>query len=242
MIRFLDVCKQYENGKIVLSNTNLDIEQGDFVFLLGKSGVGKSTVIKLIRLDERQNKGVIVIDGKDTTKIKKIKEVQKYRQNIGTVFQDYQLIAEKTVYENLSFVLEYLGYKRKDIKAKINKVASEIGIEHILKSKVYTLSGGEQQRVSIARAILNEPKILLADEPTGNLDEENGLMVLELLKKINERGTTVVIVTHDTKLIDIYEDRKIYKLEDKKINQYEINKICEIEDAQVENISYKEEN
>lgn len=217
MIRFLDVTKGYENGKDILSNTNLDIEKGEFVFLVGKSGAGKSTLVKLIRLDERQNEGVIVVDGRDTKEIKKSKEIQKYRRKIGTVFQDYQLIREKTVYENLSFVLEYLGYKKKDIKERISKISTEMGIENMLKSKVFTLSGGEQQRVAIARAMMNEPVILLADEPTGNLDEENGLIVLELLKKINENGTTVIIVTHDTKLINIYSDRKIFKLENGEI-------------------------
>lgn len=224
MIRFLDVVKTYDFKKNILNKVNLDIEEGEFVFLLGKSGAGKSTLIKLIRLDERQDEGVIVIDGKDIKEIKKNKEIQNYRRCIGTVFQDYQLIKEKTVYENLSFVLEYLGYKKKYVKKRISELSSQIGIENMLNQKVYTLSGGEQQRVAIARAIINKPSILLADEPTGNLDEENALIVLELLKEINKAGTTVIIVTHDTKLLDIYEDRKVFKIDNGEI--LDITKVC----------------
>lgn len=213
MIRFFNVTKQYDKNKVILNKINLYIEKGDFTFLTGKSGAGKSTLIKLIRLDERPDDGIIIVNGKETREIKKSKVIQDYRRNIGTVFQDYQLIKEKTVFENLSFVLEYLGYKKKDIKKRIEEVSTEIGIDTIIHKKVCALSGGEQQRVAIARAMMNKPKILLADEPTGNLDEENGLIVLELLKKINDSGTTVVIVTHDMKLVDVYEGRKVYILE-----------------------------
>lgn len=217
MIRFLDVVKTYDFKNNILNKVNLDIEEGDFVFLLGRSGAGKSTLIKLIRLDETHDEGVIVINGKDVKEIKKAKEIQAYRRFIGTVFQDYQLIKEKTVYENLSFVLEYLGYKKKYVKTRIVELSAQLEIEHILNKKVLTLSGGEQQRVAIARAIINKPSILLADEPTGNLDEENALTVLKLLKQINESGTTVIIVTHDTKLLDIYENKKVFRIENGEI-------------------------
>lgn len=207
MISMKNVYKSY-GKKEVLTNTNLLINKGDFVYITGESGCGKSTVIKILTKQEDTTHGHIQVGKIDITSLKKTSDIQAYRRQIGIVFQDYQLIEEMTTKDNLKFVLEYLGWKKKDILPKIKSVASELGIEHLLDKKVSTLSGGEQQKIAIARAIINDPKIIFADEPTGNLDSKAKYEVIKLLEKINrERRVTVVIVTHDNELInsDIYD-------------------------------------
>lgn len=213
MISMKNVYKSY-GKKEVLINTNLLINKGDFVYITGESGCGKSTVIKILTRQEDITHGHIQVGKIDITKLKKPSEIQEYRRQIGIVFQDYQLIEEMTAKDNLKFVLEYLGWKRKDILPKIQSVASELGIEHLLNKKVSTLSGGEQQKIAIARAIINDPKIIFADEPTGNLDSKAKSEVINMFEKINrDRGVTVIIVTHDNELInsDTYDVYTINK-------------------------------
>lgn len=201
MIQMSNVYKNYKNNEILI-NASMTINKGEIVYITGESGCGKSTIIKLLTKEEDVKHGNITIGNINITKLKKAKEIQNYRRQIGIVFQDYRLIQEMTVFENLRFVLEYLGWKKKDILPKINSISNELGITHLLKKKAQTLSGGEQQRVAIARAIINNPKILYADEPTGNLDEKNKEEVLNLFEKINQMyGTTIIIVTHDKEII-----------------------------------------
>lgn len=206
MIEMKNVYKNYGKREVLI-NTHLSIQKGDFVYITGESGCGKSTVIKILTKQENINHGHIRVGQIDLTKLKKAGEIQEYRRQIGIIFQDFQLIEEMPARDNLKFVLEYLGWKKKDIKPKIEKVANELGITNLLNKKVATLSGGEQQKIAIARAIINDPKIIFADEPTGNLDAKSKLEVMDIFKKINEtRGVTVIIVTHDTDLINADED------------------------------------
>lgn len=216
MIRLLNVYKKYKNTE-VLKNTNLQIDQGELVFLTGPSGSGKSTIIKLLTKQESLTNGSILVDGVDISKLKKIKDIQSYRRSIGIVFQDYQLIQEMSVLDNLKFVLEYLGEKNtKEIKSKIESVCNELGIGHTLNKKVETLSGGEQQRVAIARSIINNPKLIVADEPTGNLDPKTKDEIINIFKMINLKGTTIIIVTHDPDIISNTE-YPVYTLTDGRV-------------------------
>lgn len=207
----MNVYKNYKDSE-VLKNTNLHINEGEFIYLTGESGSGKSTIIKLLTKQEDVTDGSILIQGKNISSLKRKNDIQKYRQNIGIVFQDYQLIQEITVYENLKFVLDYLGCKNKEITARITKIAEELNITNLLYKKVETLSGGEQQRVAIARAVINNPAILLADEPTGNLDMRNKKEVIKIFEEINKKGTTVIIVTHDMELLATEQQNKVYTI------------------------------
>lgn len=212
MIKLLNIYKKYKSVE-VLKNTNLYINKGELAFLTGVSGSGKSTIIKLLTKQEDPTHGSIIVNDLDISKIKRSKDIQKYRQNIGIVFQDYQLIQEMTVYENLKFVLEYLGANSKTIKNKILEICSELDIAELLHKKVETLSGGEQQRVAIARAIINNPQIIVADEPTGNLDPKAKEEIINIFEQLNRKGTTIIIVTHDIEIIN-NTLHKVYELSD----------------------------
>lgn len=196
MISFFDVAKIFEDGSLGLKDINLSIEKGDFVYVVGKSGAGKSTFIKLLTLEEYETRGKILIDNLET-KFLSEKDISKYRRDIGIVFQDFKLIEEMSVFENISYRLELIGMKYSLIKKKVSSILSVVGLEDKMKCMPSELSGGEQQRVAIARACVVEPKILLADEPTANLDYQNAVRVVELFKTINLNGTTVIIATHD---------------------------------------------
>lgn len=212
MIKLVNVYKKYKDND-VLKNTNLHINKGELVFLTGVSGSGKSTIIKLLTKQENSTHGSIIVNDVDISKIKKRKEIQKFRQSIGIVFQDYQLIKEMTVHENLKFILEYLGANSKTIKSRILEICSELDIADILHKKVETLSGGEQQRVAIARAIINKPQIIVADEPTGNLDPKAKEEIINIFEHLNNKGTTIIIVTHDIEIIN-NTLHKVYELSD----------------------------
>ena len=209
MITFENVSKKYENEETyALENINLTINQGEFVFLVGKSGAGKSTIIKLLLREIEPTEGSIEVSGVDITAIKE-KKLPFYRRKIGIVFQDYRLLDNKTVFENIAFALEVVQTDPKTIQRIVPKILNMVGLRD--KSRKYpgSLSGGEQQRVAIARSIVNNPKILICDEPTGNLDPVTSAGIMNLLLDINKLGTTVIVATHDITMVDRMKKRVI---------------------------------
>jgi len=201
MIKFVGVSKKYKNEIIAVSNINFTIDNGEFVFLVGPSGAGKSTILKLLLREEIPTTGSIFVDKKDITKLKR-RDVPYLRRNIGVVFQDFKLLPNKTVYENIAFALQIVEAEPKYIRRRVPMVLSLVGLSDRANSYPQQLSGGEQQRVSIARAIVNEPSILVADEPTGNLDPDTSWEIVKLLSEINKRGTTVIMSTHAKDIVD----------------------------------------
>lgn len=199
---------EYKNGKKALIDANIEIGKGEFVFIVGSSGAGKSTFIKLLLKEQEPSSGSIIIDGRETTSLSK-RKIPMLRRNMGVVFQDFRLLPNKTVYENVSFAMEITGHSGKEIRRKVPFVLGMVGLSSKSKSYPGELSGGEQQRVSIARAIINQPALLIADEPTGNLDPQNSWEIMRLLKDINRRGTTVLIATHAKELVDEMRQRVI---------------------------------
>lgn len=199
MIQFFHVYKHYRKDFIALNDLNLKIEKGEFVFVIGSSGAGKTTLLKLLFCQERADKGQILIGGQNISRIKE-GQIPYIRRKIGFVFQDFKLIQRKTVFENVALPLIICGTARSDIKKRVNEVLKLVRIEHRHDHRPSFLSGGEQQRVAIARALVNRPAILLADEPTGNLDDDLSLDILELLRNIHTTGTTVIVATHDRHL------------------------------------------
>lgn len=216
MIELENVTKIYPGAKRpALDDVSLKIEEGEFVFLVGPSGSGKTTFIKLLLREILPTKGIVRVAGIDVTKLRSWK-VPYLRRHIGCVFQDFKLLPNKTAYENVAFALEVLGRPKRLIEDQVMEVLRLVGLEHKADSFPSELSGGEQQRVSIARAIVNHPPILLADEPTGNLDPATSAELMGLFDRINKTGTTVVIATHNKELVDIMRKRVI-ALEDGKI-------------------------
>ncbi|MGO1368595.1 MAG: cell division ATP-binding protein FtsE [Senegalia sp. (in: firmicutes)] len=208
MIRLENVTKQYKNGVKALENVNIDIEKGDFVFLVGSSGAGKSTLVKLITKEVDPEEGKIFLNNKDITKVSN-RKIPDIRRNIGMIFQDFKLLENKTVYENVAFAMEILGYSSKEIKKRVPIVLDMVGLAKKTSSYPNQLSGGEQQRVSIARAIINKPTVVIADEPTGNLDPDTAWDIMNVLKDINKRGTTILMATHAKDIVDIMKKRVI---------------------------------
>jgi len=208
MIQLHNVFMSYQGDGAALSNVTLKIPKGEFVFLTGVSGAGKSTLMKLLYGALRPTRGQIVIDGVNVTKLTS-SQLPFLRRKVGVVFQDFKLLPSRTVLENVALTLEVMGWGKKDINKRVYHVLKQMGMEHKLNSTPLRLSGGEQQRVALARALVNEPKIILADEPTGNLDEESKEIVLSILREANVRGSTVVVATHDRRLIDNCHKRLI---------------------------------
>lgn len=208
MIQFCNVTKVYDNGTTALNNINLKIEKGDFLFLVGPSGAGKSTLLSLLFREELPTKGQIFIGGKNIVRVKR-RELPYIRRNMGIVFQDFRLLPDRTVFENVAFTLEVLQYKRRDIMRLVPPVLEQVGIAHRAKNFPKQLSGGEQQRTAIARAIINNPPILVADEPTGNLDPKTSIEIMKLLEDINYRGTTMLVATHDRDIVDSMHKRVV---------------------------------
>ncbi len=208
MIEFNNVSMKYQTGTIALKNVSFKIMDGEFVFIIGQSGAGKSTLIKLLTREERPSDGQLLIDDFDISHIRQ-NLVPYLRRNIGMVFQNFRLIDTKTVFENVSFAMEIIGCSRKTIARRVPIVLSIVGLRDKADALPNELSGGEQQRVAIARAMVNNPMLILADEPTGNLDPVNSESVMALLEEINRSGTTVVICTHDHKLVDQMKKRVI---------------------------------
>ncbi|MCU7489908.1 MAG: cell division ATP-binding protein FtsE [Bacteroidota bacterium] len=199
MLVFNNVSFSYSKQP-VFENLNFRLDEGEFTFLIGKSGAGKSTFLQLIYMNVRPDKGTVRFNEYDSS-ILKDKNLPDLRRKIGIVFQDFRLLMDRNVYDNLAFVLEVTGTPRKQIKRKVFKALAEVGLSHKQMSMPYELSGGEQQRVSIARAIINDPMLILADEPTGNLDPETSLEIMELFKKLNARGNSVIFATHNYDLV-----------------------------------------
>lgn len=206
------VSKQYSTGVEALSDVSICIHKGEFVFVVGKSGSGKSTFIKLLLKELNPTEGRIFVGGRQVTNLKR-KQVSLYRRKIGVVFQDFRLLKNKTVFENVAFAQEIIGMTKRDIARNVPIMLEMVGLKGKEKMYPHELSGGEQQRVAIARALINQPTILLADEPTGNLDSKTAWDIMMLLEEVNKMGTTVVVVTHNNDVVDVMQKRVI-NLED----------------------------
>ncbi len=208
MIRLENVSKTYQTGVPALNDISLNIEAGEFVFITGPSGSGKSTLIKLMLHEFDPTQGKIIVNGKNLQGVKR-RMVPLYRRNIGCVFQDFRLLPDRNVYENVAFAMKVTEASTREIKKRVPLVLSMVGLAAKYRSLPKHLSGGEQQRVAIARALVNNPKIILADEPTGNLDNNNAWEIMDLLKQINDNGTTVIVVTHNMEIIERMKKRVI---------------------------------
>ncbi len=208
LIRIRNVKKVYKNGVTAIYDMNLDIQKGDFVFIIGATGCGKSTLIKMLYREEKPTSGKIIVGGIDVAKLRNGK-VYKLRRKIGVVFQDFKLLPRATVYENVAFALEVFGLTKAEIHSKVIKVLDLVGLKNKIKNYPNQLSGGEQQRVAIARAIVNGPKLLICDEPTGNLDENTSMEIMNVLEEINKLGTTIIMVTHDKEIVKKMKKRVI---------------------------------
>lgn len=209
MIELHNIIVQYQKDSPALSNISLIIPKGDFVFLTGSSGAGKSTLLKLIYGAVQPTRGHVLVDGQNLTRMPR-KQLPFLRRNIGVVFQDFKLLDNRSVFDNVALTLEVLGWERKDIGKKVFHILKRLGIEHKIDASPLRLSGGEQQRVALARALVNEPRILLADEPTGNLDENNKTQILQIFKEANLRGTTVLIASHDRRVFSEGNSRLVH--------------------------------
>lgn len=208
MIEFRNVSKVYNNGTEALHNISLKVEKGEFVFIVGSSGAGKSTFLKLITCEERPNEGQVLIDGQDISHIRKGK-IPYVRRKMGLVFQDFRLIDHMTVYDNVAFAMRVVGASPKAIKKRVPYILGLVGLQHKAKHYPTEMSGGERQRVGLARALVNNPSMIIADEPTGNIDPALSYEIVDLLSAINERGTTVLMVTHEHSLVKHFHKRII---------------------------------
>lgn len=208
MIEFRNVSKVYNNGTEALHNINLKVEKGEFVFIVGSSGAGKSTFLKLITCEERPNEGQVLIDGQDISHIRKGK-IPYVRRKMGLVFQDFRHIDHMTVYDNVAFAMRVVGASPKAIKKRVPYILGLVGLQHKAKHYPTEMSGGERQRVGLARALVNNPSMIIADEPTGNIDPALSYEIVDLLSAINERGTTVLMVTHEHSLVKHFHKRII---------------------------------
>lgn len=211
MIEMLNVSKYYDGNTAALKDVTLKVEKGEFIFITGPSGAGKTTLLKLIFCAERADEGKILIAGWDLDKLKR-RSIPYLRRNIGIVFQDFKLLTSMTVFENVAFAMKVVGTPKKEIKEKVFDVLKLVGLEHRANDYPLSLSGGEQQRVAIARAIGNEPTILLADEPTGDLDNRSAMAIIEIFKEINLKGTTVLVATHNETLF-LLSGRRVITLD-----------------------------
>lgn len=208
MIEFKNVCKKYPNGTLALDNVNLTINDGEFVFIVGESGAGKSTMLKTLFREEKISSGSLIVDGYDLKKIRN-RKIPHYRRNLGIVFQDFRLFPNKTVFENVAFAMRAIGVPSRDINRRVPTILSIVNLQDKVKSFPRELSGGEQQRVALARALANNPSIIIADEPTGNIDPKLSLEIMNLLIKIHKHGKTVIVVTHEKNFVDYFQQRVI---------------------------------
>lgn len=208
MIEMQDVYKKYPNGITAANGLNIHIKQGEFIYVVGPSGAGKSTFIKMMYREEKASSGTVLVNGVNLSKLKN-REVPFFRRNIGVVFQDFKLLPTLTVFENVAFALEVIEQRPKDIKRRVMDVLALVGLKHKVRMLPSELSGGEQQRVSIARSIVNKPKLIIADEPTGNLDPDTSWEIMHLLEEINLKGTTIVMATHNKEVVNTIKHRVV---------------------------------
>ena len=224
MIFFNNVTKQYDNGTIALDNINFFIDKGEFVFIVGSSGAGKSTITKLILCEEKPTSGTILINGIDVGGLKH-REMPYYRRQLGMVFQDFRLLPNKTVYDNIAFAMQVRGATNREIRRAVPNVLNMVGLSDKAKVRPHELSGGEQQRVALARAMVNNPPVLIADEPTGNLDPATADGIMQLLEDINKRGTTVLTVTHAKDIVNKMKKR-VVEISNGRIIRDEVGGYC----------------
>ncbi|MGE4484567.1 MAG: cell division ATP-binding protein FtsE [Oscillospiraceae bacterium] len=208
MVQLTDVIKSYENGTKAIKGISLTINDGEFVFLVGPSGSGKTTVIRMLTGEVAPTDGFVHVNGYDLDKMK-FSKMPHMRRTLGVIFQDFRLIEDKTVYENVAFAMRAVGASGKEIRRRVPYVLELVGLDTRAKRKPQELSGGEQQRVAVARALVNNPRLIIADEPTGNLDPARSLEIMLLMQKINELGTTVLVVTHEKGLVDRFSKRVV---------------------------------
>lgn len=208
MIELNNVKKTYENGTEALNGVNIKIEDGEFVFIVGASGAGKSTITKLLTREEKITDGQIIVNEFDLSNMPE-RKVPYYRRQLGVVFQDFRLLPDMTVFENVAFAMQIVGESKKNIKRRVPSILHIVGLQDKANSFPSQLSGGEQQRVSLARALANNPSIIIADEPTGNIDPKMSLEIMNLLIKIHKKNKTVIVVTHEKQLVDYFQQRVI---------------------------------
>lgn len=208
MIEFINVSKEYDNKVKALDDVSLKIDKGEFVFLVGASGAGKSTMLKLLLKEEEPTEGQIYLGNRNITKVRK-RKIPEVRRDLGVVFQDFRLLSNKTVYENVAFAMEILGEHPKEIRRRVPMILSMVNLSKKASNFPDELSGGEHQRVAIARAIVNNPPVLIADEPTGNLDPDTAWEIMSVLRDINLRGTTILMATHAKDIVDVMQKRVI---------------------------------
>ena len=227
LIRLTDVQKTYKTGTVALYDVDLTIAKGEFVFIIGASGSGKSTLIKMLYREEKPDKGSIYIGGINVAKLKN-RKVYILRRKLGVVFQDFKLLPRLTVYENVAFAMEVFGYDKKKIHRRVMEVLELVGLKGKVRQYPDQLSGGEQQRVVIARAIVNNPKLLICDEPTGNLDPDTSMGIMKVLDDINKMGTTIIMCTHDRDIVNRMKKRVVVINEGKIVQDYERGKYYEV--------------
>ena len=208
MLEMIDVSKIYPGGSVALQDINVRIEQGEFVFIVGPSGAGKSTFFKMLFREVLPSSGKVIVNGNDLVKMTD-KEIPYFRRQLGIVFQDYRLLPDRTVYDNVAFAMQVIETPYRKIKRRVNDVLDLVGLRKRAHAYPTELSGGEQQRIAIARAIVNDPILLIADEPTGNLDPETSWEIMDIFREVNKSGTTIVMATHDREIVDEMEKRVI---------------------------------
>ncbi len=227
LIRITDVQKIYKTGTVALYDVDLTISKGEFVFVIGASGSGKSTLIKMLYREEKPDKGSIVIGGINVAKLKD-RKVYILRRKLGVVFQDFKLLPKLTVYENVAFAMEVFNYDKRKIYNRVMEVLDLVGLKGKARQYPDQLAGGEQQRVVIARAIVNNPKLLICDEPTGNLDPDTSMGIMKVLDDINKMGTTIIMTTHNRDIVNAMKKRVVVISEGKIIKDYERGKYYEV--------------